>query len=213
MADDSRLAPESDGPPADASADDLWLVSYADLLTLLLGFFVLIISSSVTRPAKFEQLAASIDGTREAPLTSLKVQLDGLVERGGLAASVITREDGDGLSIELKEALLFDSGSAEVRPNGRPVIAQLAQLLRNQPQRALIIEGHTDDIPIRNDRFASNWELSTQRAINVLEELTASGIPRERMSVRGYADTRPRLTTGPLEEQRLANRRVVVRVE
>ena len=80
------------------------------------------------------------------------------------------------------------------------------------------MEGHTDDVPIHTPRFASNWELSSQRAINVRASLEAAGVKREVMSVRGFADTRALPpghlpATGGVEAQRAANRRVVIRVE
>jgi chemotaxis protein MotB len=126
---------------------------------------------------------------------------------------VIARDDAEGLGIEFKDALLFDSGSADVRPEGRRAIAEVARLLGALPGRPVLVEGHTDEVPIRTGHFHSNWELSSQRAINVLAALEASGIPRERLSARAFADTRPRDVRGTIDERRLANRRVVVRVE
>ena len=102
-----------------------------------------------------------------------------------------------------------------MRPEGRAVIDELAALVRALPDRPVIVEGHTDEVPIRTAEYRSNWELSAQRAINVLEALEAQGVDRRRMSARGHADTRPLPGTegAGLEEQRSANRRVVIRVE
>jgi chemotaxis protein MotB len=201
--------------PAESQQDELWLVSYADLLTLLIGFFVLIIASVPLQKAVFERIAASISGSaQKAPLEGLRERVDELVARTpALRDRVIARQDAEGLGIELKDALLFDSGSAEVRADGRRAIAEVAGLLASLPDRPVVIEGHTDEVPIRTARFGSNWELSSQRAINVLAALEASGVPQKRMSARAYADTRPRAVEGTIEEKRLANRRVVIRVE
>jgi chemotaxis protein MotB len=201
--------------PAESQQDELWLVSYADLLTLLIGFFVLIIASVPLQKAVFERIAASISGSgQKAPLEGLRERIDELVARSpALRDRVIARQDAEGLGIELKDALLFDSGSAEVRADGRRAIAEVAGLLASLPDRPVVIEGHTDEVPIRTARFGSNWELSSQRAINVLAALEASGVPQTRMSARAYADTRPRAAEGTIEEKRLANRRVVIRVE
>src|SRR5712671_6860730 len=180
--------------PAEPQQDELWLISYADLLSLLVGFFIMIIAAVPLRQAAFERIAASISGSKSAPLQQL-------------------RERAEGLGIEFKDALLFDSASADVRQEGQRAIAEVARLLRALPGRPVLVEGHTDEVPIRTAHFHSNWELSSQRAINVLAALEAGGIPRERLSARAFADTRPRDVQGTIEERRLANRRVVVRVE
>jgi chemotaxis protein MotB len=194
--------------------DELWLISYVDLLTLLLAFFVLLIASSSLKKARFEQIAASMHGSaKAAPLTELRDQVEQMIDQGKLGDRVRISQDNEGLGIEFKDALLFDSGSAEIRDEGRKVVADVAALLRALPQRPVIIEGHTDDLPIRNSAFPSNWELSSARAIHVLEALESSGVAHERMSVRAYAETRQQKSNAPLNDLRSANRRVLVRVE
>jgi chemotaxis protein MotB len=197
----------------EAKPDELWLISYADLLTLLVGFFVLIIASVPLKQARFERIAASLSGTRLAPLQSLREKIESLVQRSPeLKDRVVTRDDGASLGIEFKDALLFDSGSALVRGEARPAIGEIARLLRELPGRPVTIEGHSDEVPIHIGAFHSNWELSSQRAINVLGALEAAGVERARMSARAYADTRPILTSeGGVE--RTASLRVVIRVE
>ena|SRR5205823_3756368 len=195
--------------------DELWLISYADLLTLLIGFFVLIIASVPLRRASFERIAAALSGSRQAaPLDRLREKVDQMVERSPeLRDRVRTRDDAEGLGIEFKDALLFDSGSAALRPEARPLIGEIARLLQELPARPVTVEGHTDDVPISTRSFHSNWELSSQRAVNVLNGLEAAGIQRGRISTRAWADTRPLETQGDLEQRRSANRRVVIRVE
>src|SRR5258708_3452659 len=196
------------------SQDELWLISYADLLSLLVGFFILMIAASPPRQATFERIAASISGSKSGPLRQLRERVENLVAKSPeLRDRVTARDDAEGLGIEFKDALLFDSGSAEVRPEGRRAIGEVARLLASLPGRRVLVEGHTDEVPIRTAHFRSNWELSSQRAINVLAALESSGIPRERLSARAFADTRPRELQGTIEERRLANRRVVIRVE
>jgi chemotaxis protein MotB len=148
------------------------------------------------------------------PLQQLRERVEDLVAKSPeLRDRVIARDDAEGLGIEFKDALLFDSASAEVRPEGRRAIGEVARLLASLPGRRVLVEGHTDEVPIRTAHFRSNWELSSQRAINVLAALESSGIPRERLSARAFADTQPRELQGTIEERRLANRRVVIRVE
>ncbi len=198
---------------ADEGGDELWLISYADLLTLLLGFFVLLIAASPVKLSRFERLADAISGKNDAPLVDLKEKVDQLIQKENLTEKVVTREDLDGLAIEFKDAVLFDSGSADLRPEGREVIAKLAGMMGTLPNRPVTIEGHTDDVPVRAGRFQSNWELSSQRAINVLGFLEASGLPKRQMAIKGLADTKPIARSGTIDEQRAANRRVVIRVE
>ena len=200
--------------PGESHQDELWLVSYADMLTLLIGFFVLIVAAVPLRKAVFERIAASISGAKAAPLQNLRQSVDDLVARTpALRDRVVARDDAEGLGIEFKDALLFDSGSAEVRSEGRKAIAEVAKLLLAVPGRPVVVEGHTDEVPIRTARFGSNWELSSPRAINVLAALESNGVERSRMSARAYADTRPREVQGNVDDRRLANRRVVIRVE
>ena len=200
--------------PAEPQQDELWLISYADLLSLLVGFFILIIAAVPLRQAAFEKIAASISGSKSAPLQQLRQRVEDLVAKNPeLRDRVVARDDAEGLGIEFKDALLFDSGSADIRAEGRRAIAEVARLLDTLPGRPVLVEGHTDDVPIRTPHFRSNWELSSQRAINVLAALEAGGVPRDRLSARALADTRPRDVQGTIEDRRLANRRVVVRVE
>src|SRR3954470_5633082 len=201
---------------APSEHDDLWLISYADMLTLLIGFFVLIIASVPLKRARFERIAAALTGARQAPLEDLRDKVDALIARTPeLKDKVTTRDDAEGLGIEFRDALLFDSGSAKLRDAAQPAIGEVARLLEGLPGRPVIIEGHTDEVPIKTAFFHSNWELSSQRAINVLQALNASGVARDRMSARAYADTRPMPSAAELdvEQRRASNRRVVIRVE
>lgn len=200
----------------ESQQDELWLISYADMLTLLIGFFVLIIASVPLKRAQFERIAAALTGAHQAPLEDLRDKVDALIARTPqLKDRVRTRDDAEGLGIEFKDALLFDSGSARLRDDAQPAIAEIARLLGELPARPVTIEGHTDEVPISTAVFHSNWELSSQRAINVLQALHANGVARERMSARAYADTRPLPGTleQVVEQRRASNRRVVIRVE
>ena len=200
----------------ESQQDELWLISYADMLTLLIGFFVLIIAAVPMTRARFERIAAALTGARQAPLEDLRDKVDALVARTPeLKDKVKTRDDAEGLGIEFRDALLFDSGSAKLRDQAQPAIGEIARLLGELPGRPVIIEGHTDEVPINSASFHSNWELSSQRAINVLQALHTNGVAREWMSARAYADTRPLPSAAEqdVEQRRASNRRVVIRVE
>lgn len=200
-----------------------WLLSYADLITLLTVFFVVLLSMSSVQLNRFDLLRSTF--TPESPhdsLTSLKSDLDSYIEQSELTYTVETALDRDGLSVRFTNAVLFDSGVAAVRADGREVLKKVTSLLSRIDSRyQVVIEGYTDDVPIHTAEFRSNWELSAERAIRVLEELVRAGIDQQRLSIQGFADTRPlappagaeELEPAPsLDEWRSQNRRVVLRV-
>src|SRR4051794_36048105 len=102
----------------DSQQDELWLISYADLLTLLVGFFVMLLAASPMKLARFEAMAAAINGQAPPPLAELKEKVDQFIAKENLNQVVATREDLEGLAIEFKDVLLFDSASAAVRGDG-----------------------------------------------------------------------------------------------
>ena len=147
----------------------------------------------------------------------MKEKIDAVIAAQGLTQQVKTVVDEDGLRMELKNALLFDSGAADITPTGHAAIDRVGKLLPTIDSRYQIaIEGHTDDVPIHTGRFDSNWELSSARAINVLKAFTAAGVSPQRLSAQGYAETRPATPVqGDAAAQtraRTENRRVVIRV-
>ncbi len=112
----------------------------------------------------------------------------------------------DSINLEVSDNILFEPGSATLKPLGQQLLDELAALLVNQ-RYPVSVEGHTDNIPIETLRFASNWELSSTRATNVTRYLIARGITADRLRAIGYADTRPR-TDNTTAESRARNRRV-----
>jgi chemotaxis protein MotB len=227
-----------------------WLVSYADFITLLFAFFVVLFASSQTDKKKQVKLAAAMQvaftplGSFEAhsktpPLTDissaalsdatpaaltpplpstssletpeetekrLKKFLAEQVAAGHIAPGSITmRITPDGLVISLHEAGFFPSGSAEVRASSVAILSLLAATLPKNPLR---VEGHTDNIPIHNAQFATNWELSTTRATAIARILLEHGsIDPVNLSAAGYAEFHP-VASNDTEEGRTQNRRV-----
>lgn len=119
--------------------------------------------------------------------------------------------DRDRLQIEVGNEILFPSGSAELSPAGRALLADLTELILND-RLQIAVEGHTDNVPINTDRFPSNWELSSIRATSVAHELMTLGVDRKRLKVTGYADTRPRVPNDS-DDHRALNRRVSLVLE
>lgn len=205
-----------------------WMVSYADLMTIILTFMILLLSISTIAQTKFDLLIEALTGQKVGNLQEVKIKIDEVVMKENLGAEVMTNIDERGLTVQFSNAFLFDSGKAELTERGEklfePIAAHLVTDL--EPAYGLIIEGYTDDVPISNAEFDSNWELSTSRAIGVMEKLGELGLARQRMSVQGFADTRAAngvdlhdvdklatLTPEELDEARAANRRVVIRID
>lgn len=130
-----------------------------------------------------------------------------VAEQSGLSASVALRQESRGVVLQLQDSLLFDSGSAALRPVARRELSALASELArlNQPLR---IEGHTDNIPVRGSGYASNWDLSAARATSVLRFLLdTTSLPPASLAVAGYGEFRP-IATNATAAGRAKNRRV-----
>lgn len=197
--------------------DDPWLLSYADLVTNLLAFMVVLVSMA---SISFDTIDALpyVFNTRARPGSSLKTlsaDVLKLAEDQGLTGQVVVAMDTEGLAIQLEDRILFSSGVATLSTDGMNLVAKIAGLVRKLPERRVVVEGHTDDVPISTPRFSSNWELSAARALEVRRTLAESGVLDRRLSITAYADTQPiNVTTATitLEERRRRNRRVVIRV-
>lgn len=111
--------------------------------------------------------------------------------------------------VELSENILFDSGRADLKPEGQQALTEVAGVLSSIPDRDFQIAGHTDNIPIKSARFPSNWHLSTARALTVTTYLADHGVPSGRLSAAGYADTQP-AASNDTPEGRQQNRRIEI---
>jgi len=240
---------------------DRWLVSYADFITLLFAFFVVLYSSSQVDERKAGHLAQAIQvafqelgvfkaSNTKVPLhdpdampfekaqvvenTQLTADLGRIVDpmkgiltsaaeaqslrdaeeaiQKALHAEIDQKEVSmlmrrEGLTISLKEAGFYDSGAATIRPDSLAAISRLAGVLKERPEN-LRIEGHTDNVPIHNSRFASNWELSSARATEMIRLLiTQFGFDPSRLSAAGYAEFHP-IAPNSTPDGRAQNRRV-----
>lgn len=215
-----------------------WLLTYSDLITLLMIFFVIMYAMSNVDAAKYKQMSESLkvamgggktiignedaisvsedsDKVTEdieakgerAKLEQVKSQVDRYLEQNGMKDSVTTKIDERGLVVSLNDTVFFDIGTAEIKPESQKRIIEIGKIL-NQIDNYIRIEGHTDNIPIRNSQYSSNWQLSSVRAANATEFLIANcGIVPERFSSVGYGEYRPILDNST-EEGRARNRRV-----
>ena len=198
-----------------------WLVTYSDAITLLLAFFVMILAVSDLNEGKIESLKEGLaevisSETTTTPFTDIRQGIDDYIEQNGLQDQVSVTLDPRGVQVEFANVALYDSGAASLKPAATPLLQELSRVIRDvsHGSHMIEVEGHTDDLPISNEQFPSNWELSSARATGVVKYLLESGIEKERLKASGYADSRPKegLDALPLNEQRKANRRVVVSI-
>ena len=196
-----------------------WLLSYADLITNLLLFFVVLVSASNISESKMQQIAKQVSG-EEMPesLAEIKDQIDKKILEENLQTVVRTDLKDEGLNLFLDSGFVFNSGDAKIEPKMEDALNSMLKVLAPYSARYhFAVEGHTDSQPVlKNGRYASNWELSTARAIVVRDRLESTGVDRTRIRVEGYADTLAlpeESLQGLSEEERMArHRRVVVRV-
>lgn len=145
---------------------------------------------------------------QQQDLAAVRQRIAAALAARGLSGAVQFEERDHGLVVNVvTDRVLFDLGEATLRPEGRGVLDAVVPALRGLPN-ALTVEGHTDNVPV-SGRFASNWELSTERATTVLRYLLTQGVPGSRMSAAGYADQRP-LSTNATAAGRARNRRVAI---
>jgi chemotaxis protein MotB len=238
-----------------------WLVSYADFITLLFAFFVVLYASSQVDKRKVGKLAMAIQVAFQEmgvfPTSSKEVPIDisdpmpfsnvqaienmqknasiahiashpegalgGGQDNGDLAQlqselestlaaeirrkEIAMRREPDGLVISLREVGFFESGSAQMKAASEPAFDRIATLLRERNCRVRV-EGHTDNVPIHNGQFSSNWELSTSRATEIVRVLIVrDGYSPSRLSAAGYAEFHP-IASNATAEGRGMNRRV-----
>lgn len=227
----SRLEPEEeeheDGAPA-------WVVQFADMMSLLLVFFILLLSFSEIDAVKYRALS---DSFREAFGKAVKVKdmfndpqaaPELIAEETGSHHDAIldelrsiipqtypgalpNRYDGRGYLVRIPGRLLFDTGKDELKPGMKPKLRQMAELLKRRPEVVLRVDGHTDNVPINTARFKSNWELSAARALAVVHfMIDECGASPEHVSGAAFGESRP-IAPNDSPENRELNRRVEFR--
>lgn len=212
-------------PPKEFEEDrEDWLTTYADAITLLMAFFVMLLSFAKYDVPAFEEAAAAIKtniGKQQAtsPIQLLKLDVEDVVYNMQADQVVKVEKDSRGIVIELSSSAFYKPGSADIREEAAPVIEKVAQILKAPRYLPYVIdvEGHTDDDPISTEKFPSNWELSAVRATRVVRFFAEQGIDVLRMKATGFAETHPKAPnrdaeSKPIKENQAKNRRVAVRV-
>ena len=225
MSDKCKCPPEEPGVPG-------WVVTYGDMMSLLLTFFILLVSFSSIQESKFKEAMESLQGALgvlekyptaiefKSRIVPTPRQTDSseiyYMIRKVEQSLVETRQDDvvevslekDGVRIRLKDRLMFASGSAELKPGALPVLDKIADLL-DGAGKEVEVGGHTDNVPIHTERYPTNWELSAARAASVARYLQARGIAPERLRAVGYGPYRP-IADNATPEGRARNRRVEI---
>jgi len=201
----------------------------ADLITLLLGLFVILYAMSKIDTKKYAEVVAALGGvfgSSDATAMKLKIveidrnlpdiygerrnietQIRKALKLDEKSLPVTITEDERGVTVHLQEQLLFASGRSDLKSSSLETLDELAQALRKL-SNDIRVEGHTDNVPIHTAEFPSNWHLSVRRALNVGYYLIEKhGINPEKVSVVGYSEYRP-LLPNTSEENRARNRRV-----
>jgi chemotaxis protein MotB len=210
-----------------------WLLSYADFITLLFAFFVLMYAASSINEAKYRALSGALGDAFHRPsielanpsavvspnstsspdipplkrvAEDLQASLKSMIDEGTLRIT----ETPLGVTLEIKDTALFDSGKASLPPRALETLTKITQPLQNISNE-IRVEGFTDNIPIKNSFFPSNWELSAARAGSVVRLFTEHGILSSRLVAIGHAENLP-LSSNDSSEGRAQNRRVSITI-
>ncbi len=207
-----------------------WLLTYADMITLMLALFVILFAMSTISRVKVQQFAKQVSGgfdntwsinqppsggasgsqsfESSSSIPSIQKELEKFVRQNHLEQQVQVHMDRRGLVITLlSDKSYYDSGSAEMRPETLKILDGVQKFLKRN-DNLIRIEGFTDNVPIHTSSYPTNWELSTARAVNVTRYLVENdGIDPGRVSAAGYGQYKPR-NKNLTEEDRQQNRRV-----
>lgn len=212
----------------EAAGNHRWMISYADFMTLLFVLFLVLYAKlpkhlDLPVPSVPDLHASLIPGIRPhhpSPVKPVMPTTDVTAEKQQLLLQELARtftdlvKDGDvtmetraeGVLLDVKDSALFASGTAQPASQANAIIDKISDILTKNDNN-VIVEGHTDSVPIHTALYPSNWELSSARAANIVRALQERGISPDRLSASGYADTRPK-SSNETAQGRSENRRV-----
>jgi len=195
-----------------------WIYTYGDMVTLLLCFFVLLFAMSKTEEEKFRAVAASFKGPPESSspfmfkgAPSFMESIEAMLKKSDISEVTDITVDDRGITVSFSDTAMFKPGKAEPTKEGVRVIEKFSGLL-HALSNSVIIEGHTDDVPIKSEIYPSNWELSGARSGSVARHLEQFGIPSRRIEIAAYGSTRPKVANENLELRSL-NRRIDILIK
>ncbi len=210
---------------------DIWLYTLSDLLLLLVIFFVLLFGMSLSKeeekPQSLHASVAAAEGREEAPVeipppriqapdqpaeeeaAGLEADLIGALKDESSQQEMAIERRADSLVLTFPEPIVFDPGQAQLKPFAESVLEKVASFILDHPDLTVEVQGHTDNRPINNRRYPSNWELSVDRATQVARALIRLGVDPGHLSVRGFGEYRA-LYPNDSETNQLKNRRVEI---
>ncbi|MCL2282714.1 MAG: flagellar motor protein MotB [Fibromonadales bacterium] len=221
-------------PPA-----PIWMATFTDLMSLLLVFFVLLITMANFDPVKYALTVESFQnsfgimpsfptvpihpiidipkktGDEQKKKQSLKdaEKVKQIVESKNLEDAVKVDITEKGIAIMLRDPVGFTSGSADLKEQGQDILKDISDVIKNSPDLKVRVEGHTDNVPMHSQRYRNNWELSSARSLSVVQLLSSqTGIRPENMSAVGYGEYRP-VAPNSTNEDRAKNRRIQIFVD
>jgi len=192
-----------------------WLMTYSDTVTLLMAFFIILLSVSTIDGAKVDTMQEGLSKTffkkeYTHSFKELENQIQDVINTQNMSDHVTSEASSLGIKLRFSNQVVFESGSAALLPGIKETLNEISQLIREQGDVVKIeVEGHTDNQAIHTRRYPSNWELSTARASNVVRFFIDSGLPKNALKASGYADTQPEASNDTVEG-RGKNRRVEV---
>jgi chemotaxis protein MotB len=217
-----------------------YMNTWADMVTLLMCFFILILAMSTIDPARFNAVANSFQNAFSGVLESFptvlvtrdvyiprmggdqqnkRMAIDAvnrvrnIVKRENLEDAVRVHVTESGMAIKLADPVGFESGSADLNPHLHNMLRDVSRIINEAPRTLVRVEGHTDNVPIRSARFPSNWELSAARALSVVRFMAREGgVDPATLSAIGYGEYRP-LAPNNTAENRRRNRRIEIYVD
>lgn len=205
--------------------DQEWLLTYSDMITLLLAFFAVLIAVSYVDLNLWEQMKQGLRSeinkqeNVQTPLAEVKKDLDERLTEEREAGQVDITLDREGIKLFFNSSSFYNSGEANLLPTGQQIIDKVTQAMNDLGyyKFKVDVEGHTDNVPINTPVYPSNWELSVARASGVVKYFIQEGIEPERIKASGYADTKPIVphiddNGNDIVENRPLNRRIVIRI-
>jgi len=212
-------------PLTEEPEDEEWLTTYADAITLLMAFFVMLVSFSKIDIPLFEEVMSGIQqeigmGAAKATTTAeVKSKIEEIVFQVGMEQVVEVQKDTQGVTIDMASASFFKPGTAIILEEAKPMLTQWSKLLTAEEYKYFLIEaeGHTDDDPIHTAQFPSNWELSAARAAAMVRFMQASGVHKFQLKASGFGDAHPKVENrdidgNPIKINQAKNRRVLIRL-
>jgi chemotaxis protein MotB len=215
-----------------------WLITYADLITLLLAFFIMMYVFSKQDAQKYDEVVGHLktiftggpgssgQGKDAGPLLfelpvkiarsadeevrkKLEAEIQSLADKESIKKNISIFSDERGVVIRILEKALFDEGRAGLKERAKDALGKIAPVVKSIDNQ-IRIEGHTDNVPINNHEFRSNWELSVRRATEVVSYFIEKyDFPPVRVSAVGYAEYRP-VVVNDTPENRALNRRIEI---